>query len=630
MAVVVNSSPKRRDEFLETQRGKELIAVTLILDVKTRWNSTLAMLERAYRLRPYIRCWLRQYPQFTSLYTTEEEWKAVEYVLQVLLPFRYWTLWMSKRQSITLHRVITIYNDMFDHMESVLKALAKKRTQWKKDIHKAVRAGRAKLREYYSNVTPGTGLLLILATILDPFRKLRTFERWDKDMGVSNDNADSYTRQYSDAFLDYWEKNYVIGDGEGTNEVKKEEFGGPLSDLGENVSIGKKGGGIKVYTIDSSDEDTDEEVTAKPNSTPRSASRKAYLMQQARQYLANGRVDPNTLPQNQPQGDDLLSEDPEEVTASFWYPDVGGWWYNQEKMLGEYRDLAKMARDIFSVMPHGVGVEASFSLGRDVIGWRQSKTSGITLQQKVVVRQWARSNDGLFPEEIGMLDISDNDNEEKRQKEDRKLNQLASIKDFITFTNESRARKSYQRQVRQTKDTSIAGFGYISDSEEYYDVDWNEFDDNGAGAFEDSSGDRRPLNLRSGTTKMSYGNLVGRIRRVERSCSDMESNIDPALSEAEAVWMFSDSDEDETGESDNGSVGEGKQKGKASEDDEEDLEGDNEEEVGPENGLLIPGFRRVIRRSTRLELRAMGKGKESILQKRGRGQTGETNSKRRR
>src|SRR6266481_3837812 len=110
---------------------------------------------------------------------------------------------MSKRQSITLHRVITIYNDMFDHIESVLKALVKKRTQWKKDIHKAVRASRAKLREYYFNVMPGTGLLLILAMILDSFRKLRTFERWDKDMRVSNDNVDSYTRQYSDAFLDY-------------------------------------------------------------------------------------------------------------------------------------------------------------------------------------------------------------------------------------------------------------------------------------------------------------------------------------------------------------------------------------------------------------------------------------------
>jgi hypothetical protein len=94
--------------------------------------------------------------------------------------------------------------------------------------------------------------------------------------------------------------------------------------------------------------------------------------------------------------------------------------------------------------------------------------------------------------------------------------------------------------------------------------------------------------------------------------------------------MFSDSDEDETGESDNGSMGEGKQKAKESEDNEVDSKGDNEKEVGPDNGLLIPGFRRVIRRSTRLELRAIGKGKESILQKCGRGQTGETNRERRR
>jgi hypothetical protein len=79
------------------------------------------------------------------------------------------------------------------------------------------------------------------------------------------------------------------------------------------------------------------------------------------------------------------------------------------------------------------------------------------------------------------------------------------------------------------KDTSIKGFGYISHCEEYYDVDWDEFDDNRAGAFEDNSQDRRPLNLKNDTTKMSYGNLMGRIRRVERGCSDLESNIDPPL-----------------------------------------------------------------------------------------------------
>ena len=94
--------------------------------------------------------------------------------------------------------------------------------------------------------------------------------------------------------------------------------------------------------------------------------------------------------------------------------------------------------------------------------------------------------------------------------------------------------------------------------------------------------------------------------------------------------MFSDSDEEETGESDNSSVGEGKQKAKEIEDNEGNSGGDNKEEVGLDNGLLIPGFRRVIRRSTRLELRAIGKGKESIVQQRGRGQTRETKSKRRR
>jgi hypothetical protein len=97
----------------------------------------------------------------------------------------------------------------------------------------------------------GTELLLILTMILDSFKKLRTFERWDKDMGVRNFNADLYTHQYSDAFLDYGEKNYVIGDRERINEVKMEEFRGPLSDMGENASIRKMGGWIKVYTIDS-------------------------------------------------------------------------------------------------------------------------------------------------------------------------------------------------------------------------------------------------------------------------------------------------------------------------------------------------------------------------------------------
>jgi len=80
---------------------------------------------------------------------------------------------MSKRHTVTLHHVITVYNDMFDHMYGVMRALAKKMTQGKEDLFFAVKFARQKLSKYYAEVTPSTGMLLISAHILDPFRKLR-------------------------------------------------------------------------------------------------------------------------------------------------------------------------------------------------------------------------------------------------------------------------------------------------------------------------------------------------------------------------------------------------------------------------------------------------------------------------
>jgi len=84
-------------------------------------------------------------------------------------------------------------------------------------------------------------------------------------------------------------------------------------------------------------------------------------------------------------------------------------------------------------MPHGVGVEASFSLGRDVIGWRQSKTTGETLREKVVVRQFARANDGILAGTDPELDTTntENDSEIKKEAEEWKLHRMAKVHDFL-------------------------------------------------------------------------------------------------------------------------------------------------------------------------------------------------------
>jgi len=91
-----------------------------------------------------------------------------------------------------------------------------------------------------------------------------------------------------------------------------------------------------------------------------------------------------------------------------------------------------VARDIFSIIPYGVGVEASFSLCRDFIGFRQLKTTGETLGEKVVVRQFAGANNRLWAGTDPELDTmnTDNDSDMKKEAVERKLHRMAKVQDF--------------------------------------------------------------------------------------------------------------------------------------------------------------------------------------------------------
>jgi len=86
-----------------------------------------------------------------------------------------------------------------------MRALAKKKTQWKEDKFFAVKLARQKLSKYYAEVTPTTGMLLMSAHILDPFCKLWWFRKWDKGMDINPEDETSYTTQYQEAFLEYVE-----------------------------------------------------------------------------------------------------------------------------------------------------------------------------------------------------------------------------------------------------------------------------------------------------------------------------------------------------------------------------------------------------------------------------------------
>ena len=142
--------------------------------------------------------------------------------------------------------------------------------------------------------------------------------------------------------------------------------------------------GFCQSSFDPYDSSSDDEKYLTPNNvaetTPGRSDHAACLLTAARLYLNSPPEAPKNWGHINPNLNDYHS-DPMEISSTFWIPDIPDWWRQQEETHSKYADLSNVARDIFSIIPHGVGVEASFSLGRDVIGWRQSQTTGKTLHE---------------------------------------------------------------------------------------------------------------------------------------------------------------------------------------------------------------------------------------------------------
>jgi len=94
LAVLITLIPGHRKEFIDCQRDKVRTAVRPIMNVDIRCNSSLELLEPTYRLQEFTSEWLQKpkYSDYRPLFTTQDEWTVVKYVMEVLRPFRYWTL----------------------------------------------------------------------------------------------------------------------------------------------------------------------------------------------------------------------------------------------------------------------------------------------------------------------------------------------------------------------------------------------------------------------------------------------------------------------------------------------------------------------------------------------------------
>lgn len=437
---------------------------------------------------------------------------------------------MSKRRDFTLHFVLRIYGSMFDHFEEFIKRLSVKQAEYKNDLLKALKAATHKLKHYYQKVTPRNGTLLLMATMLDPYQKLLPFHKWDSAEGCLPSSPDSFTSQHRMLFLRYFEVNYLRPI-ETHHDISTQDHGNtPASQQsGETTTYSKS---LPGFGSDSEDED----LTAETRSveilpgygsvltggtylkeypdgcivrTPGNVERKRYL-DAAVDYINGDRLRKSAAHEEffgRKAGNlnDLEEEnqDPTRITVSWFNPTPDNFWRQvSSPSLSQHHQyllpVEQMARDIYSCVPHGVGVESSFSIGRNVLSWKQSRMTASTLQSMIVTRQHIVNERKAFGRSAGQS------KHETARDTMKRLNKLLCYTDYQHFTL-----AAHEMEKKRAGVESNSGKGFISGDEAEAKT-WDNFVDAGE-KFRGVTGIQRRSQSKKFTTMFTASQMLRKV-----------------------------------------------------------------------------------------------------------------------
>ena len=233
---------------------------------------------------------------------------------------------------------------------------------------------------------------------------------------------------------------------------------------------------------------SDDEEYSTPNNvaetTREPSDHAAHLMTASRLHSNSAPEAPLILGQINTNINDYHSY-PMGISRIFWLPDITDWRCQPKEIHCKYSDLYNVARDIFSFKPHGVGVELSFSLGRDVISWRQSETTRETLRKLVIVRQLAPATIGILEgDDLSLNSMNtENDTEMNNEAVEMTLPSMAKDHNFLEMWQGSHTLCATQKESR-ARNNLMTAMGYISDMEEIVNASWSLFQHDGVAAFQ--------------------------------------------------------------------------------------------------------------------------------------------------
>lgn len=163
----------------------------LIIDVKTRWNSTYHMIVRAKDLKLAVQALCVHEKSLTSLQLTEEEWSYLTVVEQLLVKFDRATKLMSMERHPTIHS----YIPTFDWIVECLNEFAGRHNGV---LRNAALGALTKMKKYEPTVDKC--IIPFVATVLHPALKLTYFKEHGysaaKIRDIKKAVAEYFTREY--------------------------------------------------------------------------------------------------------------------------------------------------------------------------------------------------------------------------------------------------------------------------------------------------------------------------------------------------------------------------------------------------------------------------------------------------
>jgi len=414
-------------------------------------------------------------------------------------------------------------------------------------------------------------------------------------MDIRPEDETFYTTQYQVAFLRYVENEYCAKH----QHVPVNKFETvPSSNLFPSATAL----GSYQSSLDPDDSSSNDEESLTSNNVaetkPVRSDCAACLLTTTRLHLNSPPEAPKNWGQIIPKLNDYHS-DSMEIRRIFWILDMTDCWWQREETHSMYADLSTVARDKFSIIPHGVRVEASFFLGRDVIDLRQSKTTGKTLREKVILRLFAWANNGILAGTDPELDTrnTENDSEMKKEAEERKLHRMDKVHDFLEMWQGSPNLHGTQKEsCAQNK--QMTAVGYILETEVIVQASRSLFQHDGAAAFKLS--ERSPLPPALSAKDLPGGRThilnFRRIRRINRHPVDSDEVSAPESISDTNDWLNWNHDLDTPNDSEEDCAG----------DDESDIQHNNciKDPECPEHQDVsatpnVPGLVRPTRKSKR-------------------------------